>query len=77
MGKQKKVIDAISDKKGNISAILIKGNKSFTPIKTAIKMADHDDFSNVTSVHPKGKRPYLRSKPDKNKSNNLDEMAKT
>lgn len=76
MGKQKKVIDAKSDKNGNISAILIEGNKSFTQKKVEIKMADKDQFSNVISVHPKGRKPYLRSKPDENKSNNLDEMSK-
>ncbi|MCH7974247.1 MAG: DUF3892 domain-containing protein [Bacteroidetes bacterium] len=77
MSKQKKVVDAIADKSGNISAVKIQGNKSFTPIKTAVKMADNEQFSNVIAVHPKGKKPYLRSKPDKNNSNNLDEMAKS
>lgn len=73
---KKKIIDATSDNKGNISAVKIQGNKSFTPVKTAIKMADKDEFKNVIAVHPHKGKPYLRSKPDSNKSNNLDEMAK-
>ena len=73
---KKKVIDAISDNKGNISAIKIQGNKSFTPKKIAIKMADKNEFSNVIAVHPSRGKAYLRSKPDSKKSNNLDEMAK-
>ena len=76
MGKQRKVIDAIADNKGNISAVKIQGNKSFTPLKTAIKMADNNELSNVTSVHPLKGKPHLRSKPDSKKANNLDEMAK-
>jgi (p)ppGpp synthase/HD superfamily hydrolase len=76
MVKQRKVIDAISDKKGNISAVKIQGNKSFTPIKTAIKMTDNNELSNVVAVHPQKGKPYLRSKPDSKTSNNLDEMAK-
>lgn len=76
MANQRKVVDAVSDDKGNISAVKIQGNKSFTPLKTAIKMADNNELSNVTSVHPQKGKPYLRSKPDSKKSNNLDEMAK-
>ena len=76
MGKQRKVIDAISDKKGNISAVKIQGNKSFTPIKTAIKMTDNNELLNVVAVHPQKGKSYLRSKPDSKTSNNLDEMAK-
>jgi hypothetical protein len=76
MGKQRKVIDARLDNKGNISAVKIQGNETYTPLKIAIKMANKDELSNVIVVHPnKGKR-YLRTKPDSIKSNNLDEMAK-
>ena len=36
----KKVIDAKEDSKGNITAARLSGNSSFTPVETAIKMAD-------------------------------------
>jgi hypothetical protein len=73
---QKKVIDAKADDKGKIIAVKIEGNKSFTNIETAVKMAGDGKLSNVTAVHPQNGTAYLRSKPDGKKSNNLDEMAK-
>jgi Protein of unknown function (DUF3892) len=76
MAKAKKVVDAKADSKGNITAVRIEGNKSFTAIETAIKIAERGQLSNVTAVHPKNKSAYLRSTPDSKKSNNLDEMAK-
>ena len=75
MAKSKKVVDAKADKNGNITAVKIEGNKSFTAIQTAIKMANNSQLSNVIAVHPKNKPAYLRSKPDGKKSNNLDQMA--
>ena len=73
---QKKVIDAKADDKGKIIAVKIEGNKSFTNIDTAVKMAENGKFSNVIAVHPQNGPAYLRAKPDDRKSNNLDEMAK-
>ncbi|HEC73380.1 MAG TPA: DUF3892 domain-containing protein [Methylophaga aminisulfidivorans] len=74
---KKKIIDAKVDSKGNVSSVRLSGNKTFTPIKTAIKMADKDEIENAHAVHPiKAIKDYLRTNPDKNKTNNLDEMAK-
>jgi hypothetical protein len=76
MKKQRKVVDAHADKRGIIKSVKIQGNKSFTPLKVAIKLAERNELSNVIAVHPKNGNTYLRSKPDSNKNNNLDDLAK-
>jgi len=73
---KKKIVDAQEDSKGKISSVRFEGNKSFTPVKIAIKMAERDEIKNAHSVHfDKGKK-YLRSDPDNKKKNNLHELAK-
>jgi hypothetical protein len=74
MPDQKKIVDAINDSNGNVSAVKLEGNKSFTPIETAIKMAEQGKI-NAVPVHPKNGKPYLRSKPDGKQNNNLDYLA--
>ncbi|WP_318479798.1 DUF3892 domain-containing protein [Photobacterium leiognathi] len=71
----KKIIDAKQDSKGNITKVLFEGNSNFTPLNTAIRMAEHGQIENAHAVHPKDKKTYLRTNPDKIKGNNLDEMA--
>jgi hypothetical protein len=74
MGKAKKIVDAQQDSKGNIKSVLFEGNKTFTPKETAIKMAEQGKIDAV-AVHPKGKEPHLRTKPDGKEKNNLDYLA--
>lgn len=71
----KKVIDARADSEGNIKEVRLQGNSGFTPIETAIRMADKGKLENAHAVHPKKNESYLRSNPDSSKGNNLDEMA--
>ena len=71
----KKIIDAKNDSNGNVSAVKLEGNSSFTPINTAIKMAEEGKVDAVV-VNPKSGAKHLRSKPDGKKKNNLDELAK-
>ena len=71
----RKIIDAVADKKGNITKIKLDGNSKFTSLKTAMKMADQGDISNAYSVNRRGAKPHLRTNPDPQKSNNLDNMA--
>ena len=72
----KRVIDAKQDSDGNITAVKLSGNQSFTPVDTAIKMADKGQIDNAHAVHPTGNtKDYLRTNPDKSVANNLDEMA--
>ena len=73
----KKVVDAKQDAKGNITAVKLSGNSSFTSVGTAMNMADRGQIDNAHSVRPKnGSKAHLRTNPDNRKGNNLDEMAK-
>lgn len=73
----KKVIDAKQDSNGNITAVKLSGNTTYTSVETAMKMADRGQIENAHSVRPKTRRkPHLRTNPDRQKGNNLDEMAK-
>lgn len=75
MADGRKVIDARADTKGNITHVRIEGNQNFTPLETAMRMADRGDISNAHSVRPSGAKDHLRTNPDGKKSNNLDDMA--
>ena len=72
----KTIIKAKQDSKGNITNVLFKGNSNFTPIKTAIRMADRGQIENAHTVRAKDKKTHIRTNPDPKKCNNLDEMAK-
>jgi len=73
--REKEIIDAKKNSKGNIISVLFKGNKNFTSVKKVIKMAKKNKIENAHSV--KGKNgEYIRTNPDKKKGNNLSEMAK-
>ncbi len=75
MPKQKKIIDARQDSKGNITQVLFEGNSNFTSLDTAIRIADQEGISNAHSVRAKDKKPHIRTNPDSKKHNNLDDMA--
>lgn len=70
----KKIVNAKADSKGNIEAVQFAGNTTFTPQKTAVKMAERGEIDNAHAVHTKS-GSHLRSNPDQKKGNNLDEMA--
>jgi hypothetical protein len=71
----KKIVDAIADEKGNIQSVRFEGNAGFTPLETAIRMADRGEIDHAHAVHPKNGEAYLRTNPDSIESNNLDDMA--
>lgn len=75
MLEQKKIVDAKNDSNGNVSAVKLEGNSTYTPIDIAIKMAEIGKVDAVV-VNPKNGRKHLRSKPDGKKKNNLDQLAK-
>ncbi|NJR61845.1 MAG: DUF3892 domain-containing protein [Cyanobacteria bacterium CRU_2_1] len=77
MSKQRKVVDARQDKNGNISHVLLDGNQNYTPVDKAVKMADQGKIENAHAVHPQGRDPYLRTNPDDQSKNNLDNMAQS
>ena len=72
----KKIVDAKADAKGNIKAVRFQGNKTFTGIKTAIRLAEKGDISNAHAVNRKGAVKHLRTNPDLLRKNNLDDMAR-
>ncbi|MBL4653699.1 MAG: DUF3892 domain-containing protein [Flavobacteriales bacterium] len=70
----KKIIDAKADRKGNITAVKLEGNVSFTPVKTAIRMAEKKLVDAVV-VNPIKSIQHLRTRPDSKTKNNLDNLA--
>lgn len=71
---KRKIVDAKADSKGNITAVKIQGNQTFTPLKTAIKMTKQGLVDAVV-VKPKDAKQHLRTRPDNKTKNNLDDMA--
>ena len=71
----KKIVDAKADEKGNIRSVLFQGNSSFTPVSTAIDMAERGQIENAHAVHTRDGSKHLRSNPDSKEKNNLDQMA--
>ena len=70
----RKIIGARADSMGNITQVKIAGNQNFTPLKTAMDMADTGKIKAVT-VRPTNAKKHLRTPPDSKKSNNLDDFA--
>ena len=73
---KRKVVDARQDEKGNITQVKIQGNQNFTPVATAIDMANRGELANAHAVTKKDGSEYLRTNPDGKTGNNLDELAK-
>ncbi len=71
----KKIVETKKDSKGNTTSVKFSGNKNFTPIKKAIKMANNDQIENAHTVRMSNGKKYLKSNPDNKTSNNLDELA--
>lgn len=74
--KGKKIVDAKEDAKGNISRVQLQGNKTFTPIKTAIEMTKRGEIDAVYVQKSKTAKEHIRTRPDGKETNNLDELAK-
>ena len=72
---KKRIIDAQADAVGRIRAVKFDGNRNFTPIETAIRMADEGQIANAHAVHPKRGKAYLRTNPDCVDGNNLETLA--
>lgn len=75
MAKGRPVIDARADSRGNITHVKIAGNQRFTGLAAAMNMADRGELSNAHSVRPSNAKPHLRTNPDGQTANNLDDMA--
>ena len=62
---KKKVIDAKADKDGNITSVLLEGNRNYTSLEKAIQMTKDGKLEGVNVSKTKEGREYLR----KNKNN--------
>lgn len=71
----KKIVDAKADSDGDITTVRFQGNATFTPLDTAIRMAERGQIENVHVSHTGEGRAYLRTNPDGRERNNLDHMA--
>ena len=71
----KKIVDTKANRDGDITAVLFQGNVTFTPLPTAIRMAERGQIENAHVSHTGEGRPYLRANPDGRERNNLDYMA--
>lgn len=71
----KKVIDAKNAPDKTISHVMLSGNTSWTPVETAMRMADRGQIENAHSVHRAGAKPHLRTNADGREGNNLDFLA--
>ena len=71
----RRVVDARADAEGDITHVRLDGNERFTPVETAMRMAERGDISNAHPVHRRNAKPHLRTNPDGKRANNLDDMA--
>ncbi len=72
---RKRIVAARANSKGNITAVKLSGNRSYTPLRTAYRMAKRGEIVNAHAVTRKGAKRHIRSNPDGRTSNNLDTMA--
>lgn len=59
---------------GVITGVLLEGNKTVTPLATAVAMAKAGKIQDVHVVSPSNGKEFIRSDPDKGKANNLDNL---
>jgi hypothetical protein len=71
----KKIVGAKSDSKGKTTSVLLEGNSTFTPIQTAVRMAEKGQIEGAHAVHPQTRDPYIRSNPDNSTNNNIDNLC--
>ena len=75
MTDKKRVIDARADADGDITQVRLEGNKRWTSVERAMKMADAGKLENAHTVHSNRAKDHLRTNPDRSKGNNLDTWA--
>ncbi len=75
MPDQRKIIAARGDEDGDITHVLLEGNSRFTPVETAIPMADRGEIENTHVVRRHNAKTYLRTNPDGRHNNNLDHLV--
>lgn len=72
---KRRIVDARADGEGDITHVRFAGNSKFTPVATAIPMAERGQIENAHAVHRSNAKVHLRTNPDGREANNLDTMA--
>ena len=70
----RKIVDVRNDSSGNVAAVKLAGNTTFTSIEIVVGMAERR-LVDAVPVRTKNGKPHLRSRPDGKKENNLDYLA--
>ena len=73
--EMKYIIDANRGKSGTIEEYEVE-RIGWISKEEAIMMTEQEEIDNAVVVRPRNRTPYLRSWPDKQKSNNFSTMAK-
>ena len=71
----RKIVDARNDAEGDITHVLFRGNRLFTPVEQVIPMADRGEIENAHVVRRRNAKPHLKTNPNGRRANNLDHMA--
>jgi hypothetical protein len=71
----KKIVEVRNDPDGDVASVRFQWNQTWTPIPTAVRMAENGQIEGVHAVHPRDGDPFIRSNPDGKVGNNLDELA--
>jgi len=72
--RKKKIVKAKRNNDGIVTAVKFDGNKTFTELNTALNMAKNDKIKNVHVSTSSKNNEYLRSNPNKNKKDNLNNI---
>ena len=72
---KKQIVGARADREGDITHVKFRGNQRFTSLERAVPMADRGEIANAHTVRRRNAKPHLRTNPDRQERNNLDEMA--
>jgi ribosomal protein S26 len=75
MSKSRKIDGARSDEKGRTTHVRFEDNQRYTPVDKAIPIVERGEVSNAHVVKPKGQKPYIRTNPNQNQSDNIDSMS--
>ena len=75
MTDKRKIIDAKADSDGNISAVKLAGNSTFTSIDIAKRMTRNGQVDAVYVTAASKTKDHLRQPRNKSQRDNLDYMA--
>ena len=75
MTDKRKIVDAKADKKGNIIAVRLDGNKNLTSIEIAKRMTKAGKVDAVYVNASPNVIDHIRQRPNNKQNDNLDDMA--